>query len=94
MCRVSLVPMPAITRARSPTASSTARTSALFSSSVVVGASPVVPLTTSPVLPESTSCSANRCAPSRSRPPSAVKGVTIAVTTRPKGTELVKDAMG
>ena len=39
-----------MTRARSPTASTTARTSSTFSASVVVGDSPVVPLTTMPVV--------------------------------------------
>ena len=37
MCAVSLVPTPATTCARSPTASTTARTSASFSASLVVG---------------------------------------------------------
>ena len=85
LCRVSLVPTPATTWARSPTASSTARTSCAFSASLVVGDSPVVPLTTRPSLPASTRWVASRCAPSRSSAPSAVNGVTMAVRTRPKG---------
>ncbi|CKT90606.1 Uncharacterised protein [Mycobacterium tuberculosis] len=45
------MPAPAITRARSPTASKTARSSSIFSPSVVVGDSPVVPETTRPSHP-------------------------------------------
>ena len=56
-----------------------------FSASLVVGDSPVVPLTTRPSLPASTRWAASRWAPSRSRAPSAVNGVTIAVSIRPKG---------
>lgn len=44
--RVLLVPAPATMTARSPTSSLTARISATFSSTVVVGDSPVVPLRT------------------------------------------------
>jgi hypothetical protein len=47
---VILVPTPATTWARVPTVSSTTRSRRSFSSSVVVGASPVVPLITSPSL--------------------------------------------
>ncbi len=47
---VTLVPTPATTFAREPTASSTTRSRRSFSASVVVGASPVVPLTTRPSL--------------------------------------------
>ena len=85
MWRVSAVPMPATIAARSPTASATARTSADFSASVVVGDSPVVPDSTSPSQPSETSRSASRCAPSRSSSPSSVKGVIIAQRERPKG---------
>ena len=49
-------------RARSPTASSTARSSAIFSSSVVVGDSPVVPDSTRPSQPASTRWVASRAA--------------------------------
>src|SRR6266536_1320992 len=45
LCAVLLVPAPVITVARSPTASTTARTSSAFSASVVVGPSPGVPMT-------------------------------------------------
>src|SRR6266496_1776013 len=85
LCAVLLVPAPVITVARSPTASTTARTSSAFSASVVVGPSPVVPLTTRPSLPSSTRCSASSCARFRSSAPSASKGVAIAVSTRPNG---------
>src|SRR5690349_11642575 len=85
LCRVSLVPAPATMWARSPTASTTARTRSFFSASVVVGDSPVVPLMIRPSLPASTRWTASRCAPSRSSAPSAVNGVIMAVRTRPKG---------
>src|SRR6185503_10064977 len=70
-------------RARSPTASSTARSSAIFSSSVVVGDSPVVPNSTRPSQPESTRWVARRAAESVSSDPSGLNGVTIAVSTVP-----------
>ena len=76
---------PGTTVARSPTAATTARTSSAFSSSVVVGLSPVVPLTTSPSLPSSTRCAASSSARFRSSAPSASNGVTMAVSTRPNG---------
>ena len=64
---MSFVPMPATTCARSPTASTTARTTSAFSRSVVVGASPPVPLTTSPsCASRSTSVVARAAAASRS----------------------------
>ena len=50
VCTVLLVPTPATTVARSPTASMTVRRSRSSSASVVVGDSPVVPLTTRPSL--------------------------------------------
>src|SRR3954453_15674028 len=53
---VSLVPTPATTWARSPTASSTARTRSVFSASLVVGDSPVGPLMIRPSCPGSTRC--------------------------------------
>ena len=65
--------------------STTARISSDFSASVVVGPSPVVPLTTSPSLPRSTRWVASSSARARSSRPSASKGVTIAVSTRPNG---------
>jgi hypothetical protein len=49
-CAVSLVPTPATTLARSPTAATTARSSWSFSVLLVVGDSPVVPLITRPSL--------------------------------------------
>ena len=58
---------------------------ASFSASVVVGDSPVVPLTTSPSLPRSTRSAASAAAASTSSAPSRVNGVTIAVSTRPNG---------
>ena len=86
MCAVSLVPTPATTAARSPTASTTARSRRSFSSSLVVGDSPVVPLITSPSLRwSSTRWTAKRCAPSTSSSPAGVNGVTIAVSRRPNG---------
>src|SRR5262249_18929341 len=73
-----------MTRARSPTASRTVRTSSRFSSSVVVGDSPVVPETTKPSHPWSTRCFARRAAAAVSREPSAANGVTIAVSRVPR----------
>lgn len=70
-------------RARSPTASITARNSWLFSSSVVVGDSPVVPEITRPSQPPSTSRVASRAAVSVSSEPSGLNGVAIAVRTVP-----------
>src|SRR5690606_5488926 len=52
-------------------------------SSVVVGASPVVPDTTRPSQPASTSRLARLAAASRSSEPSFLNGVTIAVSTVP-----------
>src|SRR6185312_11779170 len=72
-----------MTRARSPTSSSTTRSSSRFSSSVVVGDSPVVPETTSPSQPASIRWWANCAAVSVSTEPSARNGVTIAVSTVP-----------
>ena len=54
-----------------------------FSSSVVVGDSPVVPDSTRPSQPASTRWVASRAAASVSSEPSGVKGVTIAVSTVP-----------
>src|SRR4051794_21819250 len=85
-CAVSLVPTPATTTARSPTASSTASSTARCSASVMVGDSPVVPATTRPSCAHrSTRWAASSCAPARSIVPSSARGVTIAVSTRPKG---------
>ncbi len=79
------VPMPATTVQRSPTAEMTARRISPSSATEVVGASPVVPLTTMPSLPWSARWVATLATPSRSTLPSAVNGVTIAVSTRPNG---------
>src|ERR1700687_5032332 len=73
-----------MTRARSPPASNTARSSASFSSSVVVGDSPVVPDTTRPSQPASTRWVASRAAAPQSSEPSGPNGVTIAVSTVPR----------
>ena len=70
-------------RARSPTASSTARSNAVFSASVVVGDSPVVPESTRPSQPASTRWVARRAAVAVSSEPSGLNGVTIAVSTVP-----------
>src|SRR5690348_14384998 len=82
-CAVSYVPVPAITVARSPTASTAARKSSSFSSSLSVGDSPVVPQTTSPSDPLSTRNVASSRKRSRSTTPSARNGVTTAVMTEP-----------
>src|SRR5688572_33148519 len=63
----------------------TARRISPSSATEVVGASPVVPLTTRPSLPWSARWTATLATPSRSTLPSAVNGVTIAVSTRPNG---------
>src|SRR5882762_1689249 len=70
--------------ARSPTASRTAASSAIFSASVVVGDSPVVPESTSPSHPESTRCVATFFAAATSSVPSGPNGVTMAVSTVPR----------
>src|SRR3954451_20634674 len=70
--------------ARSPTASSTALSSAIFSSSVVVGDSPVVPDSTRPSQPASTRWVARRAAVAVSSEPSGLNGVAIAVSTVPR----------
>ncbi|CAO5228842.1 hypothetical protein FAGKG844_120013 [Frankia sp. AgKG'84/4] len=85
MWSVELVPTPATTLARPATASTTIRTSRDFSASVVVGDSPVVPLTTSASLPASTRWAASQAAPASSRAPSGWNGVIIAVIMRPNG---------
>ena len=82
---VSLEPAPATMVAVSPTASFTARIRSTFSGAWVVGDSPVVPETTSPSLPLLTRCLATRWALSKSMEPSGRMGVTIAVSTVPKG---------
>ncbi|CAB4916704.1 unannotated protein [freshwater metagenome] len=88
-CAVLLVPTPAITVARSPTASRTAARISPSSGTVVVGASPVVPETTTPSLPVSTTCLAMRAVASRSTRPCASNAVAMAVIRRPKrGVEL------
>ena len=58
---------------------------ARFSSCVVVGDSPVVPLTTRPSLPSSTRRFARAASVGTSNFPSASNGVTIAVRSRPNG---------
>ena len=63
------VPTPATTVHRSPTAAMTARRISPSSATEVVGASPVVPLTTMPSLPCSTRWVATLATPSRSTPP-------------------------
>ena len=88
---VALVPTPATTVARSPTASLTARRMSPVSRTLVVGLSPVVPLTTTPSWPWSTRWAAMAAVPSRSTAPSSVNAVAIAVSIRPKGAE---DVMG
>ena len=60
LAAVSLVPAPAMTAPRPSTASLTAANSFSFSSWVRVGASPVVPPTTRPSLPESSRERASR----------------------------------
>src|SRR5690348_7366955 len=84
-CVVVLVPTPATIFARSPTAAITAASVSPSSSVVVVGDSPVVPETTRPSWPCSTRWRATFATPSRSTDPSGLKGVTIAVSIRPKG---------
>src|SRR5215207_4707828 len=78
---MSLEPVPQMMVAPSPTSSRTASSSLSFSSSDRVGASPVVPATTSPCEPFSTRWRASRRAAPRSSAPSASNGVTIAVIT-------------
>src|SRR4249919_605561 len=82
---VALVPTPATTVARSPTASLTARRRSPVSRTLVEGLSPVVPLTTTPSWPCSTRWWAMAAVPSRSTAPSSVNAVAIAVSIRPKG---------
>src|SRR6476619_31376 len=84
-CAVALVPTPATTFARPPTASLTAARIWPSSATEVVGDSPVVPDTTTPSWPCSTRWAAIRAVPSRSTEPSAWKAVAMAVSTRPNG---------
>src|SRR5579875_3913347 len=81
-CAVSFVVAPAMTGRgeRSHTVSKRIR----FSSCERTGDSPVVPATTRASLPLSARWRARETAPSGSSDPSSVKGVTIAVTIRPK----------
>ena len=60
-----------------------------FSEDLVVGASPVVPLTTMPSWPVATKWAASVSIPAQSIAPSFVKGVTIAVRRRPNGAAVV-----
>ena len=57
----------------------------MSSGTVVVGDSPVVPLTTTPSWPCSTRWFAIAAVPSRSTAPSSVNAVAIAVSMRPYG---------
>src|SRR5262245_49330195 len=82
-CAVSFVPVPATIVARSPTASSAERTRSTRSGSVSVGASPVVPATTSPSEPLSTRKAESRWNASKSISPRSSNGVAIAVRTLP-----------
>src|SRR5687768_12626138 len=70
---------------RSPTASLTACRIRPSSATVVVGDSPVVPLTTTPSWPWSSRWAAMAAVPSRSTSPSSVNAVAIAVNRRPNG---------
>ena len=79
---VSLVPVPATTGM--VTASATAAQRLSFSSSVSVGASPVVPATTSPSLPLASSQRASVAGRVEVERPSASNGVTMAEATWPK----------
>src|SRR5215467_209755 len=72
-----------MTLPRFPTASTTARQRATFSSSESVGLSPVVPVTTSPSDPLSRSQAAIFWAAPSSTRPSEPNGVTMAVTSPP-----------
>ena len=70
-------------RCLAPTASLTSRNSRSSSGRTSVGDSPVVPTTTSPSLPEATRARASFLACSKSTSPLSLKGVTMAVITRP-----------
>src|SRR5437016_1054476 len=72
-----------MTLARSPTALRAAENRRIFSLSLSVGASPVVPHTTTPSEPLSTRYVARSRNRSTSTEPSALNGVTIAVITEP-----------
>lgn len=85
MCRVSALPTPATIGTPSPTAARTARSSTVFSASVVVGDSPVVPLSTRPSQPSATRAAACLPAASGSSSPDSVNGVIMAQSVRPKG---------
>src|SRR6266508_2591757 len=82
-CAVEYVPVPATTFARSPTASIAAAKRPRRSSSLRVGASPVVPATTTPSEPFSTRCKQRRLNESRLTEPSSANGVTTAVRICP-----------
>ena len=70
-----------------------ARNSDRSSSNSSVEASPVVPQTTSPSLPFSSSAVASAVACSRSTEPSSRMGVTMAVKTRPNSAKSVIAAL-
>ena len=80
---MSFEPVPARSGTRPPTASLTARNTERFSSSVMVEYSPVVPHTTRPSQPSSTSCTARAAVASRSTERSSWKTVTMAVSRVP-----------
>src|SRR6266508_98812 len=82
-CAVEYVPVPATTFARSPTASIAAAKRPRRSSSLRVGASPVVPATTTPSEPFSTRCTQRRLNESKLTEPSSANGVTTAVRICP-----------
>jgi hypothetical protein len=82
---VSFEPPPVMIRARPEATSLPTSTRRIFSGSVRVEVSPVVPVTTMPSAPEVMTSSMCFSTAGQSTSPSAVMGVTRATSTCPKG---------
>src|SRR3990170_2328876 len=88
-CAVSLDPPPVMILARPLATDFPTSTSLIFSGSVRVLVSPVVPVTTIPSAPALMTSSMCFSTPAQSTSPSAVNGVTRATSTWPKGFDVV-----
>src|SRR5215207_358282 len=88
-CAVSLDPPPVMILARPAATLLPTSTRRIFSGSVSVDVSPVVPVTTMPSAPAATTSSMCCSTPGQSTSPSAVIGVTSATSTCPNGLSAV-----